>query len=78
MNEQHTGDGVMSDDTNLITAEINRWFAEHDRTVAERAWEEGARWAAVEFGNDASADESRVGLVPSDNPYRKERGSTDV
>ena len=42
------------------------------RLVAEAAWEEGARWAAVEFGRDAFVDESRVGLVPSDNPYRKE------
>ena len=48
-------------------------LAEHDRVVAERAWEEGARWAAVEFGNDASVDEGRVVLVPSDNPYRKEQ-----
>ena len=46
---------------------------EHDRVVAERAWEAGARWGAFVFGNDASVDESRVGLVPSDNPYRKEQ-----
>lgn len=51
---------------------------EHDRLVAERAWEEGARWAAVEFGKDVSVDESRVGLVPSDNPYRKEQEAADA
>ena len=52
---------------------FDRWLAEHDRQVAERAWEAGARWGAFVFGNDASVDESRVGLVPSDNPYRKEQ-----
>ena len=50
-----------------------KWFAEHDRVVAERAWDEGARWGAFVFGNDASVDESRVGLVPPDNPHRKEQ-----
>ena len=54
-------------------AAYKRWLSEHDRLVAERAWEEGARWGAVEFGRDAFVDESRVGLVPSDNPYRKEQ-----
>lgn len=58
--------------------EFDRWLAEHDRQVAERAWEEGARWAAVEFGKDASMDESQVGLVPSDNPYRKEQENTNA
>ena len=54
------------------------WLVEHDRLVAERAWEEGARWAAVEFGRDAFVDESRVGLVPSDNPYRKEQENNNA
>ena len=54
------------------------WLFEHDRQVAERAWEEGARWAAVEFGKDASVDESQVGLVPSDNPYRKEQENNNA
>lgn len=58
-------------------AEFTSWLVEHDRLVAERAWEEGARWAAVEFGRDAFVDESRVGLVPSDNPYRKEQENGD-
>ena len=56
---------------------FDRWLVEHDRLVAERAWDEGARWAAVEFGRDAFVDESRVGLVPSDNPYRKEQENGD-
>lgn len=58
-----------------VTADLlltSDWLAERDRQVAERAWEEGARWAAVEFGKDAFVDESQVGLVPSDNPHRKE------
>ena len=57
---------------------FDRWMTEHDRLVAERAWEEGARWAAVEFGKDDSMDESRVGLVPSDNPYRKEQENNNA
>ena len=40
--------------------------------------EEGARWGAVEFGRDAFVDESRVGLVPSDNPYRKEQENNNA
>lgn len=59
-------------------AAYKRWLSEHDRLVAERAWEEGARWAAVEFGKDASLDESQVGLVPSDNPYRKEQENNNA
>ena len=59
-------------------AAAHRWLTEHDRQVAERAWEEGARWAAVEFGKDASVDESLVGLVPSDNPYRKEQENNNA
>ena len=58
--------------------QFDRWLAERDRLVAERAWEEGARWAAVEFGRDAFVDESRVGLVPSDNPYRKEQENNNA
>ena len=54
-------------------AAFTRWLVEHDRLVAERAWEAGARWGAFVFGNDASVDESRVGLVPPDNPHRKEQ-----
>ena len=57
-----------------VTADLlltSDWLAERDRQVAERAWEEGARWAAVEFGKDAFVDESQVGLVPPDNPYRE-------
>ena len=59
-------------------AEFTSWLVEHDRVVAERAWEEGARWAAVEFGRDSFVDESRVGLVPSDNPYRKEQENNNA
>ena len=61
-----------------VLAQFDRWLTEHDRLVAERAWEEGARWAAVEFGRDAFVDESRVGLVPSDNPYRKEQENNNA
>lgn len=33
------------------------------------AWDEGARWAAVEMG--IYPNEKQQWLVPSDNPYRK-------
>ncbi len=77
-----------------LLEEMTPWLFEHDRQVAERAWDEGARWAptsyvrrsvrrsarrpqiAVEFGR--SLDKSRVGLVPSDNPYRKEQENNDA
>ena len=65
-------------DRTARVAAFDRWLSEHDRQVAERAWEEGARWAAVEFGRDAFVDESRVGLVPSDNPYRKEQENNNA
>lgn len=50
-------------------AEFARWLAEHDRQVAERAWDEGARWAAVECG--AIDDERQAWIAPGDNPYAK-------
>ena len=45
------------------------WLAEHDRKKQAQAWEEGAKWAAVEAG--ATRDERNNWLVPSDNPYRQ-------
>ena len=51
-----------------ITAR-DSWLAEHDRQVAERAWDEGARWAAVECG--AVDNERQAWIAPGDNPYTK-------
>jgi hypothetical protein len=42
--------------------------ASQPEALAE-AWDEGARWAAVEMG--VYPNESQQWLVPSDNPYRK-------
>lgn len=42
---------------------------EHDRRIAEKAWAEGAMWAAVECG--VVKDEHAHWLVPADNPYTK-------
>ncbi len=50
----------------------SKWLAEHDRQVAERAWDEGARWAAVECG--AIDDERQAWIAPGDNPYREGQG----
>lgn len=51
----------------------SRWLAEHDRQLAERAWDEGARWAAVECG--AIDDEREEWLAPGDNPYIEQGGN---
>lgn len=49
-------------------AELHRWLAEHDRQVAERAWGEGAAWAAEELnGSDWVSRHA-----PKSNPHRKE------
>ena len=53
----------------IAGAEFDRWLAEHDRQVAERAWDEGARWAAVECG--AVDNERQAWIAPGDNPYTK-------
>ncbi len=45
---------------------IDRWLAQ----VKAEAWDEGARWSAVEAG---AVDEktSHFWLAPGDNPYRE-------
>lgn len=54
-------------------AEFDRWLAERDRQVAERAWAEGYRQ-----GWGDRHDDFHAGYVPSGfeqdtlNPYRKE------
>lgn len=42
------------------------------RQVKAEAWDEGAKWAAVECG--AIRDEAVAWLTPGDNPYRIEKG----
>lgn len=46
-------------------AAFTRWLAEHDRQVAERAWDEG-------YGSDEECH------TPRRNPYRKEQENTDA
>lgn len=49
-----------------------------DRAIAEiraDAWDEGAKWAAVEAG--AIRDERNAFLAPGDNPYRAQRKGAD-
>lgn len=48
---------------------------ERDRQVAERAWDEGARWAAVECA--AIDDERQAWITPGDNPYRIKEENND-
>lgn len=48
--------------------EVHRWLAEHDRQVAENAWQDGAYWVADHIGDyplSVLADEA--------NPYREAR-----
>ena len=44
------------------------------RNLQSEAWDEGARWGAVEFQSLGGQirDESQVNLVAGENPYRKE------
>lgn len=53
-------------------ADFDCWLAEHDRLVAERAWDEG-----FDSGHYMSADESRD-CDCRDNPYRNEQENNDA
>lgn len=46
---------------------FDRWLAEHDRAVSERAWSEG-RTASIDLQSDATG--FRVVARNADNPYR--------
>lgn len=46
------------------------WLASVERAAAEKAWDEGARWAAGECG--ASATENVAWIAPGENPYHAE------
>lgn len=63
LNDFH-GDGVFRDQQGAI------WVrqSEMDEGMA-RAWDEGARWAAVECG--AIDDERQAWIAPGENPYTK-------
>ena len=63
--EYEERDWSTSDDD--LRAEFDRWLAEHDRKVAERAWYEG--WDASErFGYPIDGVDSET----YKNPYTKE------
>lgn len=68
---------------------FDRWLAEHDRLVAERAWEEGRdaiiRYSLKHVENEPEEiagyiDQHIVGIGGSklDNPYRKEQENNDA
>lgn len=48
---------------------VGEYLADALMSLFAAAWEDGARWGAVDFGH--IEDEDRVQLVPGDNPYRK-------
>ena len=58
--------------------EFDRWLATHDAEVIKaaksEAWEEGAKWAAVECG--AIDNEANEWLAPGDNPYLDTKEAT--
>lgn len=69
--------------------EFTRWMAEHDRLVAERAWDEGRdaviRYSLKHVENEPEElagyiDHHIVGIGGSklDNPYRKEQEANDA
>ena len=68
-NEIRRVDGAHSLGSGALAEALLPFLAEHDRQVAERAWDEGARWAAVECG--AIDDERQAWIAPGDNPHTK-------
>lgn len=52
-----------ANDQALVTAS-----PENVRWLLAQAWDEGAKWAAIEL--DAIRDERNMWLAPGDNPYR--------
>ena len=51
-----------------VLAQFDRWLTEHDRVVAERAWDEAIRHQQKYVG---------VGNRSPHNPYRKEQENGD-
>lgn len=49
--------------------EAHRWLAEHDRQVAERAWNEGRTSVALDMARPIDDSGMRPATI---NPYRKE------
>lgn len=47
----------------------SKWLRDHEDRVKAAAWEEGARWAAVEFSGDDRYERGAGFLAPGDNPY---------
>ena len=55
---------------------FDRWLAEHDRQVAESAWDEGFSrgfYAGQSYPDGADASEPDI-----DNPYRKEQENNNA
>lgn len=52
-------------------AAFDAWLAEHDRQVAARAWDEGARWALRDQGHEVTV--YLADALAERNPYRIER-----
>ena len=58
-----------------LVVQFDRWLVEHDRVVAERAWDEGFSrgfYAGQSYPDGADASEPDI-----DNPYRKEQENGD-
>lgn len=57
-------------------AAFDRWLAEHDRVIAERAWDEGFTrgfYAGQSYPDGADASEPDI-----DNPYCKEQENNNA
>lgn len=56
--------------------EFDRWLAEHDRVVAERAWDQG--FTRGFYGGQAWPDGADASEPDIDNPYRKEQENNNA
>ena len=68
-------DGTHSLGAGALAEALSAWVAEHDRQVAERAWDEGFSrgfYAGQSYPDGADASEPDI-----DNPYRKEQENGD-
>ena len=57
-------------------SEFDRWLFEHDRLVAERAWDEG--FTRGFYAGQAYPDGTDASEPDIDNPYRKEQENNNA
>lgn len=63
-------------DRTARVAAFDRWLSEHDRQVAERAWDEGHLVHGEDYRHNGSCRDS--GGCIAINPYRKEQENNNA